>query len=297
MIKNILKKENLATIGLLLTAFIWGYGFVAVKIIVSEVPPFYLVGGRMTFAFVLIFIVFFKKIFSTSVKDILYSLPVGIALYMGFSMQTYASTIISAGKVAFFTGANVVFVPFLAWILFKQHVHIKSFAAAALAIIGLGFLTLGEGLRLLPSDIFGILCAVFFSFHITLVGIISKKIDPIRLTFWQMLIASVLSFSSAFAAKNPLPDIGILSHETIISFLYLGLFSTFAAFVLQNVCQKYTNPSRASLLLSLEAFFGAVCGIIFLHEVLSKNILIGGGLIFLAIVICEIDLDFAKNRA
>jgi drug/metabolite transporter (DMT)-like permease len=83
----------------------------------------------------------------------------------------------------------------------------------------------------------------------------------------------------------------------IIAMLYLGIGSTMIAFLLQNIGQKYTEPSTASLLLSMESVFGVVFSIIFLGEVLTTRMLIGCALILIAIIMAETKFEFLKiNR-
>ena len=54
-------KERLGTIGIFLTALIWGYSFVAVKVVVKEIEPFYLVGIRNLAGGIFLSLVFFKR--------------------------------------------------------------------------------------------------------------------------------------------------------------------------------------------------------------------------------------------
>ena len=73
------KRERLGTLGIFLTALIWGYSFVAVKVVVEKAPPFYLVGFRNLIGGLFLALVFFKYTKRTKLKDILLSLPVGTA--------------------------------------------------------------------------------------------------------------------------------------------------------------------------------------------------------------------------
>ncbi|WP_157144884.1 EamA family transporter, partial [Brachyspira pilosicoli] len=71
-------KEKLGSIGLFLTALIWGYSFVAVKVVVNELAPFYLVGFRNFIGGIFLFLIFFKITKTITKKDILLTLPIGI---------------------------------------------------------------------------------------------------------------------------------------------------------------------------------------------------------------------------
>lgn len=286
--KNKKTLEKLGTLGIFLTALIWGYSFVAVKVVVEKVPPFYLVGFRNLIGGLFLAIIFFRYFKMTKLKDILLSLPVGIALFFGFFFQTMGAQFITASKVAFFTGSNVIFVPFLAWIIYKKRPHLSSFVAAIITIIGLYFLTLANGLNEVKiGDLFAILCAVVFAIHLILIDAIIEYVNGILMAIWQLIIAGIISLSFALITKTSL-NIEILSRSYIISFLYLAIGGSGLAYLLQTVSQKYVSVNKTSILLNLEAFLGALCGVIFMNDKLTFNFVLGGILVISAIFICEL---------
>ena len=81
-----------------------------------------------------------------------------------------------------------------------------------------------------------------------------------------------------------------------MSLLYLGIASTMVGFLLQNIGQKYTEPSTAALLLSMESVFGVLFSVLMLGEVLSVRMAYGCILIFVAIIISETKLEFLQGR-
>lgn len=291
------KRERLGTLGIFLTALIWGYSFVAVKVVVEKVPPFYLVGFRNLIGGLFLALVFFKYTKRTKLKDILLSLPVGTALFLGFFFQTMGSQFITASKVAFFTGSNVIFVPFLVWIIYKKRPHISSFIAAIITIIGLYFLTLANGLNEVKiGDLFALLCAVVFAVHLILIDAIIEYVNGILMAIWQLIIAGIISLSFALITKTPL-NVEILFKETeiIISFLYLAIGGSGIAYLLQTVSQKYVSVNKTSILLNMEAFLGALCGVIFMNDKLTFNFVFGGILVISAIFICELGNNGKNN--
>lgn len=281
-------KEKLGTLGIFLTALLWGYSFVAVKVVVETIPPFYLVGFRNLLGGIFLFLIFFKYTRKTKLKDILLSLPVGTALFLGFFLQTAGAQFITASKVAFFTGSNVIFVPFLAWIIYKKKPLLSSFVAAIITIIGLYFLSFADGLEEVKiGDLFALLCAIAFAVHLILIDAVLKYVDGIRLAVWQLIIAGTISLFFALITKTPL-NMEIISNEVIISFLYLAIFGSGIAYLLQTVSQKYVSVSKTSVLLNMEAFLGALCGVIFMKDRLTFNFILGGICVISAIFICEL---------
>ena len=65
------------------------------------------------------------------------------------------------------------------------------------------------------------------------------------------------------------------------------------AYTLQMIGQKLTDPTPASLLMSLESVFAALSGWVILHERLSGTELLGCAIIFVAVVIAQLP---AKER-
>ena len=288
-------KEKLGSIGLFLTALIWGYSFVAVKVVVNEVAPFYLVGFRNFIGGVFLFLIFFKITKTTTKRDILLSLPVGITLFFGFWLQTISAQFITASKIAFFTGAYVILVPFLTWIVYKKKPHVAAFIAAFITLIGLYLLTSVDGIKNIKvGDLFAILCAVAFAVHLVLIDTIIPKVNGIKMASLQLLTAGSISLILGLITRTPL-NISSLSNETIYSLLYLAIGATAMAYLLQTVSQKYVSPHKTGIILSLESFLGALCGIIFMQDAINIKTILGGLFIISAIFICEIGSNIKKN--
>lgn len=288
-------KEKLGSIGLFLTALIWGYSFVAVKVVVNELAPFYLVGFRNFIGGIFLFLIFFKITKTITKKDILLTLHIGITLFFGFWLQTISAQFITASKIAFFTGAYVILVPFFTWIVYKKKPHAAAFIAALITLIGLYLLTSVDGIKNIKvGDLFAILCAVAFAIHLVLIDAVISKVNGIKMASLQLLIAGSISLILGFITRTPL-NISALSNETIYSFLYLAIGATAMAYLLQTVSQKYVSPHKTGIILSLESFLGALCGIIFMQDAINLKTILGGLFIISAIFICEIGSNIKKS--
>ena len=280
-------KERLGTIGIFLTALIWGYSFVAVKVVVREIEPFYLVGFRNLVGGIFLSLIFFKNIKKATKKDILLSLPVGIALFLGFFLQTMSSKFITASKVAFFTGSYVIFIPFFSWIIYKKRPHIAAFIAAVITVVGLYFLSSFEGFGSIETgDLFALLCAVVFAVHLMLIDKMLEYVDGIIMAAFQLITAGIISLFFGIITSTPF-NINV-SNEAIFSLIYLAIGATGIAYLLQTVSQKYVNPNKAGIILSLESFLGALGGVIFMKDPITINFIVGGACMIAAIFICEI---------
>ena len=83
------------------------------------------------------------------------------------------------------------------------------------------------------------------------------------------------------------PDISAIL-SAIIPIAYAGILSSAVGYTLQIIAQKNTDPTVASLLMSLESVFAALAGWLLLHQTLSVRELIGCGIVMLAVVIAQL---------
>lgn len=111
------------------------------------------------------------------------------------------------------------------------------------------------------------------------------------ITILQFGFAAVFSFILSLLTEKPLTHAFPTDVSTYTGVLYLSLICTALALLLQNLGQKYTSASSASLILSLESVFGVIFGILFAGETVSLKMLAGFGFILTAILISELKPD------
>ena len=284
------KKQVLfADLGLLLVALLWGAGFLFTKRGLDYITPLWMMSMRFVGATIIMSIVFYKNFRKISKSDLKAGLIIGIFLYIAFATQTIGLQYTSISNQAFLTATNVVFVPFLVWVVYKKAPDKFAFIGAALATVGIGLITLKEGLHLNVGDMWTLACAVFFAGHIVSIGFFAKDKDPIALTIVQFAVAAVLSLVSALMME-PLP--AKIGSEAMLSVGYMVLASTLLAFLLQNICQKYTPSTHASLILSLESVFGTLVAVIFEGEMFNLQMALGCITVFAAILLIETRFEF-----
>lgn len=286
----------LASGGLILTAAIWGFAFVVVKDSVDTIPPVYMVSIRYTIAAVLLGFVLISQFKKLNRYYWIHGAVTGLMLALGYITQTIGCKYTTAGKNAFLTTIYVILIPLISWPLNKKRPHFVVFLSAVMALVGIGLLALrneGGVLGFNVGDILTLICGLFYALHIIFTAKFSQDKNPVILTWIQFIVASVFSW-----AVSPLIDgsfsVALLkSSRVIFSMLYLGIFSSLVAFLLQNICLKYMESSLASLFLSLESVFGVIFSTIFLRERMTLVMIIGCVLIFAAITIAD---QFHENK-
>ncbi|MDT8393296.1 MAG: DMT family transporter [Bacteroidales bacterium] len=277
---------------LLLTSLIWGLAFVAQRVGMDFVGPFIFNGIRFALgALVILPFIFFSgragKTSSTISASNKYlfrgGLILGLAVFGGASLQQIGLVYTTAGKAGFITGLYVVFVPLLG-LLRKQFPHFTVWIAALLAAIGMYFLSVTENFTVVLGDLLVLIGAVFWAVHVLIIGVMSPKVNALKLAFIQYVVCSVLSIIVAIVVESNTLE-GIL--RATIPILYGGVLSVGIAYTLQVIAQKKAPPAHAAIILSLEAVFAAIGGWIILDEELGTRQLLGCGLMLLGMLFAQ----------
>jgi drug/metabolite transporter (DMT)-like permease len=287
------KRSLYADLSLLIVAIIWGSGFIATKNTLNYMTPYYLLAYRFMISFLLMSVVFFKRLRKIKVEDLKAGIIIGIFLFGGFATQTVGLKYTTAGKQAFITATNVVMVPFIYWVISKKRPDRYEVIATFLCFIGIGILSLESNLKIGQGEFLTFICAIFFALHISAIGYFAKKHDTVVLSVVQIFVAAILSTIFAVLFE---PKMNSISKEALLSLLYLGIFSTLIAFLIQNIAQKYTSSTHAAIILSLESVFGGLLSLIFLKEPFTIRFLIGCLSILISIITTETKWSFLRQR-
>ncbi|VDG97872.1 putative DMT superfamily transporter inner membrane protein [Lysinibacillus sphaericus] len=286
-------RKYIGEIGLLVTAVIWGTGFPVSAIALDYFSPYQILAGRFIIGAVLLAVVFYKKLLNLSKSVLLKGGLLGVFLYSAFAFQTVGLQFTTPSNNAFLTAVNVLIVPFIAFVLYRRKVSAFELVGAILAMAGIALLSLNGSLSVNPGDVLSLLCAVFFAFHIFYTGQFVRKEDAITLTLVQMTVAAVIAcIVIGVKGETALP----ITTTSATSLLYLGVFSTTLAFLLQTVAQKHVSETKAAILLSMESLWGMIFSIIMLSEIVTAQMLIGAALILLAILLAETKPSFLVKR-
>lgn len=286
------KKTFRSDIFLLLVAFIWGSGFVATKSGLKHITPLYMLVFRFGISTILMSTIFFKRLKNATAKDFKAGFIIGIFLYLGFAVQTFALQYTTASKQAFITGTNVVMVPFLYWAVSKEKPDTFDIVAAILCFVGIGILSIEKGVKMGFGDGLTLLCALFYAAHIVAIGHFASKHDPILLAVFQIMWTFILSLISALIFES-MP--GPVTKEMAIPIVYLAVFSTTFAFLIQNIAQKYTTSTKTAIILSMESVFGSLLSFIILKEPFTMKFFVGCLAILLSIITTETKWSFIRK--
>lgn len=304
-----MSKRMQGNILLFITAFIWGCAFVAQRTGMEYIGPLTfngirsLVGGFTLLIFLLVRnqlqqnnktnIDNGKKTDLPSGKfTFLCGCVCGICLFVGTTLQQLGMVYTTAGKAGFITAFYIILVPLLG-IFMKKKIRLIVWFGVLLAMAGLYLLCVGEDFTVNKGDGLVLLCSFAFTIHITFVDKVSQMIDGVVISCIQLFVCGLMSV------------IGIVIFEEVdwnlvlqcsIPILYAGVLSCGVAYTLQIVAQKYTEPTVASMIMSLESVFALLSGMIILKESITPHEIAGCVIMFVAIILAQLPEKHFENR-
>ena len=208
----------------------------------------------------------------------------GLALCIASNLQQIGIKYTTVGKAGFITALYIVLVPIFG-IFLRKKVSGRVWFSVAIAVVGLYLLCITDEFRIGKGDFFVLLCALVFTIHILVIDYFSPKVNGIKLSCIQFLVAGLLSGVPMLISEKP-------SFSTILAawapLLYAGIMSCGVGYTLQIVAQKDAEPTIASLILSLESVFSVLAGWIILGQTLAGKEIMGCVLMFAAIILAQL---------
>lgn len=296
-----MSKRLRADLMLLTTAIIWGTAFVAQRSGMDYVGPLtfngirFLIGALVLVPIILIMDKLANKNQSAVPKTleekkqerkILWTggFFCGLALMAGSVIQQMGLVYTTAGKTGFITALYIVIVPVIG-IFLGRKVRWLLWVSVALGVVGLYLLSINEGFSINIGDVLVFICAFGFAAHILVVDYFSPKTDAIKLSAVQFFVCGTLSLVLMFIFEDPQLKYII---DGAIPILYTGVMSCGVAYTFQVIAQKDTEPTVASLLLSMESVFAVIFGMLILHEQLLPKEIVGCVIMFAAIILAQL---------
>ena len=274
-------------------AFIWGTAFVAQSVGMDYLGPLSFNGARFLMgSLVLLPVICFarakKKGKGKNTGNMraaaVGGVCCGVVLCGAALLQQYGILYTTVGKAGFITTLYIILVPFFG-IFLKKRIPGKVWVGAVLAAFGMYLLCMSENFSLSRGDILVFLCAVLFSVHILVIDHFSPRVDGVELSCIQFLTAGIIGSCLAFVFEKPDMQDFI---KGIVPLAYAGVLSSGVAYTLQVLGQKNTDPTIASLILSLESAVSVLAGWVILRQTLTVRELMGCAVVFCAVILVQI---------
>lgn len=299
------RKNNLyGSLILMLCAIIWGSSFVAQTTGAEFVGPFTFISmrsflGAAALVPVIAAMGAFKKkkgiVTKMSAEDkrtlLKGGTACGVVLFFASNLQQLGiDGGTEPGRAAFITALYILLVPIFSLFLGKK-IRAIIWPCVVVSIVALYLLCVKEGGRTQFSDLYVLACAVCYTVHILVIDKVSPKVDGVMLSMLQFLVAGVMSAIPMILFED-------VSIENLIkaapSIAYSGIMSSGVAYTLQILGQQKTEPTIATMVMSLESVFGVLTAMIILHQIPTLREGIGCVLMFAAIIVAQLP---EKNKA
>jgi len=240
-----------AYFALIISALFFGSTFLVVKNLLITVSPVLIVFARFFIASIL-----FLFIGGLPRKQAFYpGVLMGFFLWLGY----ITTSTVNSGVV---TGFYIILTPYISKIINKKNIPKKNYILSIVGFFGIVLISIND-LSQISGNLFTLLCALSYAIHIVLVERYVNNFKISQLMFVQSLTGSILCLPF-LNFKN-----FIFSNELLIPILFLGLVVNVAAFYLQLYGQKVVTASTSALILSLEAIFALLIGILIANEILG----------------------------
>ena len=271
-----------ADIGLLIVALIWGATFPVVKIALDNLSPFAFNTIRFTIS-LLLFLPILKLLHTKlDAKVLKVGLKIGFFVFLGYTFQTVGLEYTTATNAGFITSIYVVLTPIIAFLIYKTPFGLKDVVSTFLAFLGLFLLSGYNGFNV--EDILILICAVAFATEIAMISHYSKINNPTILAFMQIVAVALFSAPVSLFTTTKFN----INQDVINALIITAVFATVIAKFMQNWLQKYTMPSDAAVIFSMEGVFAHLFAILMLNEVLNFNQYVGAALVVLAVILVSV---------
>lgn len=296
------KGQNLkGSLILMLTAIVWGSGFVAQSAGMELIEANTFNGLRMLIGSLVLLPLALRVERKSAKPDgdnkkllVTSAFICGLVLCAASTIQTWGIAYTTAGKSGFITAMYMIFVPIIGIAIGKK-ITLKTFSCAATALFGMYLLCLyGNDIQANFGDFLTLICAVLFSIHILLIDKFVPSVNPVQFSCLQFFVCGVVNIIFMFILENP--SIQVIK-ECAVPILYSGLFACGIGYTLQPIGQRYAEPTTASIIMSLESVFALIFGIIILKEPITLHEFLGCVIMFAAIILIQLpDRKSEKNE-
>ncbi|HEY2938919.1 MAG TPA: DMT family transporter [Gaiellaceae bacterium] len=249
----------MALLALIAVTAIWGVTFVQVKDAVELYPLYAFLALRFAIASLTLapaVVVRFGSVPWARLKGTGVAACLGLLLAAGYALQTEGLARTTVSSTGFITGLYVVFTPLLALGLFRQRIGAAAWLGVALSVAGLAMLS-GIQAGSAAGDALVLAASGVYSLQIVLLERVARQIDPVALTFVEML-AACAAFSAIAAVRS---DFDAPHGWTVWGALVVtGVFASALGFLVQSWAQRRTSATRTALAFALEPVWTALFG-------------------------------------
>nr|WP_307774753.1 DMT family transporter [uncultured Cetobacterium sp.] len=289
---NTIKKFFYDNIMVLATLFFSG-AFIAGKFSIAEFPVFSLTFFRFLIAGVLLLgvLILQKRQIFIPKKEIPYVIVLSLLGMVGYHLFFFSALkFTSSTNTSLIAATNPVFTTIFAYFFLKEKINKNTIVGILLSFIGVIFLITNGSLSILKNLSFNLgdilmLCAVLcFSVYFIILKNVLKRVDPFILTTYVFLVCALVLLPVVIY-ENPMTYLKNTTFLGWSSLLYMSIFSSVFAYLIQQISVQRIGPVKTSLYINLTPVFSTVLAWAILGEVITYQKLIATLIILSGVIL------------
>jgi drug/metabolite transporter (DMT)-like permease len=299
---------------LLLTTLLWGMSFPWTRTWQLEaagwaggelLASLTLIAIRMPLALLLFAVVRPRLLCSTTRREHLGGLLLGVVFFTGFALQTWGLAATTPALSAFFTSLCSAWVPLLGWLLLGDRVVPLTLLGLGVGLGGCSVLVDG-GWALGRGEALTLIASVIFAGQMLLLDRLGRRLRPQHLSASFLAASGLCGGAGAMLLALSGPGlhewacwtVGMLGNPKVLgSVACLVVLPTALAFHWMNAYQPLVSPTRAALIYLLEPVFTSLFSVWWGFEEPTTPLVLGGGLILAGNVLAELPGWLTFRRA
>ena len=273
----------LATAALLAVTACWGSTFFLIHDLLARVPTLDFLAIRFAIASLTLILLAPRALGRLTPESRRQAVVLG-CLYGGAQiLQTAGLAETPASVSGFITGMYVVATPVFAALILRSRISGITWAAVAVAMVGLAVLTLG-GLSVGYGEALIFVAAMIYALHIVGLGAWSEPHQALGMSIVQLIVITVICTLCTAPNGIVLPT----RLDDWLSILYMAVFAGAAAMIGQTWAQAHLPPTRAAIIMSMEPVFAAVFAVLLGGDSMTLRMVFGGLLVLAAMLMAEL---------
>jgi len=285
-----MKTQVKADLMLVLVTLCWGVSYYMIDLCLVEMGTFNLNAFRFLGAFIIAAIFTFPKLKGVNKETLKYAFFIGFSLVFVYIGATFGVMYTSLSNSGFLCALSVVFTPLLGIIIFRQRPDKKMVIIVLVCLVGIALMSLNEQLKPALGDIFCLMCAFAYAIDllITEKAVAKEEVNAFQLGVFQLGFTGMFMLILSFIFEDPcLPSSGIVWGSA----LFLAVFCTGVAFIVQTIAQQYTSATHVGVIFTLEPVFAGIVAFALAGEILLPRAYFGAFLLLASLIIMEIDVN------
>jgi drug/metabolite transporter (DMT)-like permease len=273
----------LATAALLAVTACWGSTFFLIHDLLERVPTLDFLAIRFAIASVTLVLLAPRALGRLTRDSRRHAVVLGGLYGVAQILQTAGLATTPASVSGFITGMYVVATPVFAALILRIRIGALTWVAVALAMVGLGVLTLG-GFSVGYGEALIFVAAMLYALHIVGLGAWSDPRQALGMAIVQLMVITVICLVCTAPNGLVLPDrVG-----DWLSILYMAVFAGAGAMIGQTWAQAHLPPTRAAIIMSMEPVFAALFAVLLGGESTTARMILGGLLVLAAMLLAEL---------